>query len=254
MMRLRVTIIFGILILSAGFAVGQDHSAPISVPRRTGRRSQGLLDYALGKINPKDRNYGLDAEGLRAEIVHDTLDDLYFWSNVLTIGLLGAITLIRLLELRSAGKKEVICATLMTQLWNGRVSDLAEIERRTNQYNALVERNNLEVERRLMSNSQAPDAEESSSSKLKRTVEKLDRRSATAQSPDPSKPASERNSQPIVTPSDPSRSTDLHQKTLLLERQIEAMRNTEQNLKERLNQATSQLEQEKQRNAALKGA
>ena len=254
MTRLRVAIIFGILILSAGYAVDQDHSDPTSVPQRTGRRSQGLLDYTLGKINPNDKNYGLDAEGLRAEMVHDTLDDLYFWSNVLTISLLGAITLIRFLELRSAEKKEVICATLMTQLWNGRVSDLAEIERRTNQYNALVERNNLEVERRLMSNSQAPDAEESSSSKLKRTVEKLERRSATAQSPDPSKPVTERNSQPIVTPSDPSRSTDLHQKTLLLERQIEAMRNTEQNLKERLNQATFQLEQEKQRNAVLKGA
>jgi hypothetical protein len=41
---------------------------------------------------------------------------------------------------------------------------------------------------------------------------------------------------------------------MLLERQIEAMRNTEHNLKERLNQATFQLEQERQRNAALKGA
>jgi hypothetical protein len=168
--------------------------------------------------------------------------------------LLAAITLIRFLELRSAEKKEVICATLMTQLWNGRVSDLAEIDRRTNQYNALVERNNLEVERRLMSNSQAPDTEESSSSKIKRTVEKLERRSASAQSSDASKPAVERNSQPVSAPSAPSDSADARQRTLLLERQIEAMRNTEHNLKERLNQATFQLEQERQRNAALKGA
>ncbi len=254
MMRLRMAIVFGILTLSAAFAVGQDHSAPASSPHQTSRRSQGFLDYTLGKINPNDKNYGLDAEGLRAEAVHDTLDDLYFWSNVVTLSLLAAITLIRFLELRSAEKKEVICATLMTQLWNGRVSDLAEIDRRTNQYNALVERNNLEVERRLMSNSQAPDTEESSSSKIKRTVEKLERRSAPAQSPDPSKPPVDRNSQSVSTPSAPSDSTDARQRTMLLERQIEAMRNTEHNLKERLNQATFQLEQERQRNAALKGA
>jgi hypothetical protein len=253
-MRLRMAIVFGILILSAGFAVGQEHSAPASAPQKTGRRSQGFLDYTLGKINPNDKNYGLDAEGLRAEAVHDTLDDLYFWSNVVTLSLLAAITLIRFLELRSAGKKEIICATLLTQLWNGRVSDLSEIDRRTDQYNALVEQNNLEVERRLMSNSQAPDTEESSTSKIKRTVEKLERRSATAQSPDPSKPPIERNSRSVSTPSAPSDSTDARQRTLLLERRIEAMRNTEHNLKERLNQATFQLEQERQRNAALKGA
>ncbi|MCU1250815.1 MAG: hypothetical protein JWQ49_3844 [Edaphobacter sp.] len=254
MMRLRTAIVFGILTLSGAFGVGQDHSAPASTPYQTGRRSQGFLDYMLGKINPNDKNYGLDAERLRTEAVHDTLDDLYLWSNVVTLSLLAAITLIRFLELRSTEKKEVICATLMTQLWNGRVSDLAEIDRRTNQYNALVERDNLEVERRLMSNSQAPNTEESSSSKIKRTVEKLERRSAPPQSSDASKPPVEKNSQSVSTPSAPSDSADARQRTLLLERQIEAMRNTEHNLKERLNQATFQLEQERQRNAALKGA
>lgn len=254
MMGLRIAIIFGILALNAAFANSQDHTPPASTPHQPGRRSQGFLDYTLGKINPNDKNYGLGAEGLRAVAVHDTIDDLYFWSNLVTLSLLSIVTVFRFLEFRSTEKKEVICATLMAQLWNGRVSDQAEIERRTNQYNALVERGNLEVERKLMSNSEAPDAGESSSSKIKRTVERLEQRSAPAQSPDPSKPAVERISRPIVTPSDPSRSTDLHQKTLLLERQIEAMRNTEQNLKERLNQATFQLEQEKQRNAALKGA
>src|ERR1700738_4124740 len=114
------------------------------------------------------------------------------------------MTLIPILELRSSEKKEVISATLMTQLWNGRVSDLAEIDRRTNQYNALVERNNLEVERSLMSNSQAPDARDSSSSKIKRTVEQLERRNVPVQSPGPSKPPVERNPQSMGTPSSPS--------------------------------------------------
>ena len=46
----------------------------------------------------------------------------------------------------------------------------------------------------------------------------------------------------------------LQQDNLLLEHRVEAMRNTEQNLKERLNQTTSLLDQERRRNQALKGA
>jgi hypothetical protein len=245
---------FGILTLGTAVVDGQDHAEPPSAPHRTVRRSQGFLDYALGKINPANKDYGLSAADLRAEAVHDSIDDLYFWSNLVTLGLLATITVIRVLEHRAAEKKEVVCVTLITQLWNGRVSDLIEIERRTNQYNALAERNNLEVERGLMTSSKAPDTEEASSSTIKRTVEKLERRSAPAQSPPPSRPPVGRASQSNDTPSGPPESVDSTQKTLLLERQIEAMRNTEQNLKERLNQTTFQLEQERQRNAALKGA
>jgi len=254
MTRLQTALVLGTLALSAGAAYGQEHSAPSSAPHQATRKSQGFLDYTLGKINPDNKDYGLSAEGARTGVVHDSIDDLYFWSNLVTLSLLAAVTVIRFLEQRSAEKKEVICAALVTQLWNGRVSDLDEIERRTNQYNALAERSNLEVEGRLMSNSQTADVAESSSSKIKRTVEKLERRSTPAQLPDPPRQLEVQHSKTESAISTPAVSTDSQQKTLLLERQVEAMRNTEQNLKERLNQTTFQLEQERQRNATLKGA
>jgi hypothetical protein len=252
--RLQIAIAFSILALGAVVANGQDHSDPPSAPHQTARRSQGFLDYTLGKINPANRDYGLSAADLRAEAVHDSIDDLYFWSNLVTLSLLASITVIRVLEHRAAEKKEVICVTLITQLWNGRVSDLIEVERRTNQYNALAERNNLEVERGLMTSVKGADADETSSSKIKQTVEKLERRNTPAQSTPPSKPLVGPASQSNDASLSPPASIDPTQKTLLLERQIEAMRNTEQNLKERLNQTTFQLEKERQRNATLKGA
>ena len=55
---------------------------------------------------------------------------------------------------------------------------------------------------------------------------------------------------PLGTPS----ALDLGQQNMLLERRIEAMRNTEQNLRERLNQTASQLEEERKRKKALNGA
>jgi hypothetical protein len=46
----------------------------------------------------------------------------------------------------------------------------------------------------------------------------------------------------------------LEQSNLLLQRRVEALQNSEQNLKQRLNQTTVLLDQERRRNAALKGA
>ena len=46
----------------------------------------------------------------------------------------------------------------------------------------------------------------------------------------------------------------LQQNNLLLQRRVEALQNSEQNLKQRLNQTTVLLDQERRRNATLKGA
>jgi hypothetical protein len=122
MTRFQTALVFGILALNVAAAYGQEHSAPSSAPHQATRKSQRFLDYTLGKINPDNKDYGLSAEGARTGVVHDSIDDLYFWSNLVTLSLLSAVTVIRFLEQRSAEKKEVICAALVTQLWNGRVS------------------------------------------------------------------------------------------------------------------------------------
>jgi hypothetical protein len=92
MTRLQITIALSILALSAARANGQDHTDPPSAPHQTARKSQGFLDYTLGKINPANKDYGLSAGDLRAEAVHGSIDDLYFWSNLVTLGLLATIT------------------------------------------------------------------------------------------------------------------------------------------------------------------
>jgi hypothetical protein len=46
----------------------------------------------------------------------------------------------------------------------------------------------------------------------------------------------------------------MQQNILLLQRRVEALHNSEQNLKQRLNQTTALLDQERRRNGNLKGA
>jgi hypothetical protein len=91
-------------------------------------------------------------------------------------------------------------------------------------------------------------------SELKRTVKALDKRS---QLPLPgiaedTKVGSETAVEDILN-SHPA-AFGPQQRTVMLERQVEAMKNTETNLRKRLNDTMAQLDQERNRNQTLKGA
>jgi hypothetical protein len=226
---------------------GQDHAATSPGTQHTTKRSQGFLDYALGKVNPDDKDLGAAATTARQGLVRRSIDDLYFWSNLFSLSALVSIGVVFFFQLRSSAKKELICSAIITQLWNARVSDAIEIARRTNQYNHLVETRNAEIELNLLSQSRQQSTDDSPSVKIKRNVEKLEKRKTVT--PEPTLPAVAQIPSTLKgLPPAPQ------QNVLLLEHRLEAMKNTEQNLTERLNQTMFQLEQERQRNSSLKGA
>ena len=133
----------------AGQFVGQTPSEPGVQALQSAPKRQGFLDYALGKVNPHDTDYGSKMASARNAVVGYTIDDLYFWSNVVTLLLLCGLVAIVLFQWRAMNKRELIAASLIAQLWNGRVSDRVEIERRTEQFNQLVEAHNAEAEAAL---------------------------------------------------------------------------------------------------------
>ena len=232
---------------------GQAQRSPSSANAHPAHRPEGFFDYAMGKVNPTNKGYGAEAQEMRDDFVSHSIDDVYFWSNAYTLTLLIGVTTFVFLHLRATDKREVICAALIAQLWNGRVSDKMEIERRTGQYNSLVESHNADIERALMSQSPSPTTENQVASKLQRTVEELTEKPAAEIGPDRHTPhrvaaGSISAKPPGATP------VGLEQHNLLLQRRIEAMKNTEENLKERLNRTTLLLEQERSRNQTLKGA
>jgi hypothetical protein len=238
----------------AGQFVGQAPSEPGARTAQSAPKRQRFLDYALGKVNPHDKNYGASIESARNAIVGYTIDDLYFWSNVVTLLLLCGLVAIVLFQWRAMDKRELIAASLIAQLWNGRASDRVEIERRTQQFNQLVEDHNAEAERSFMAKPQPNTGEEQAVSELKRTVEGLDKRRAKKIAPAQETTA---NLFSNILPDDQSTETTvagLQQRNVMLERQVEAMRNTEANLRRRLNDSMAQLEQERNRNQTLKGA
>jgi hypothetical protein len=150
-MTIRHLCVLGLAITVAPAFAQTLHQPGSHAGQRTGqlthRHQQGFTDYALGKINPGNVDVGRAYQEAREQIVHNTIDDLYFWSNCMSLTLLIGVTGFFFLHLRSADKKERIAATLIAQMWNGRVSDKIEIERRTERYNALADEHNRSVEK-----------------------------------------------------------------------------------------------------------
>jgi hypothetical protein len=224
-------------------------ATPSAAPSQpTPKRSQGFLDYALGKINPENKDYGDSAADARSALAGDTIQSLYFWSNVLSLSLLAAASTALVLVLRTQDKREIIAANLISQLWNGRVIDRREVVRRTGMYNALVGAKNEALGPASSSireeRAESPDLEPS----LQKQLGKKARVQSEAAAP--RQPSSHAQQGEIGIAS----SGDLDQKTKLLEGQNQALRNSERNLRERLNHVSQDLEQERRRNQTLKGA
>jgi hypothetical protein len=253
----RVSVIPALLVVSLfclleATSSGQSQSQSPATPQHSPHKQQGFFDYVLGKVNPNGNDYGASMQAERDAVVEHTVDDLYFWSNVVTLLLLTGTAAVVLLQWRSAEKREVIAASLLAELWNGRVSDRIELERRTGQFNQLVETHNGDVERALSLKAQPSDQEKEAAGNLSRSVRKLtdDERKTGNRGAIPEPATTE-----IVSAATPDgTAASLQQSNLLLQRRVEAMQNSEQNLKQRLNQTTLLLDQERRRNASLKGA
>ena len=219
------------------------------------RQRQGFFDYVLGKINPSNIDYGSAMADGRSELVTHSIDDLYFWSNAVTLSLLVCAAGIIYFEWRSAAKKEIVAATIIAELWNGRVSDRIEIVRRTEQFNQLVELHNQETERLLSAGPKTSEQEQEAAGAVTKNVG----RSEYSSSPAPGSTAKGTLPAPRAAESAAVENANvgtarLQQSNLLLQRRVEALENSESNLRQRLNQATLLLDEERRRNRALKGA
>jgi len=252
---IQLSAVFLLIGAIAPAMVAQTQSVQSEKTGQATRQRQGFIDYALGKINPSNTDYGaVMAEG-RSDLVGHTIDDLYFWSNAVTLGLLVCASGIIYFEWHSAAKKEIVAATIIAELWNGRVSDRIEIVRRTEHFNQLVEVHNQETERLLSAPPKASEQEQ----EIVVNITKNASPNGYSGSPATVSAAKSAIPAPRATESAAVENANdgaarLQQSNLLLQRRVEALENSENNLKQRLNQTTLLLDEERRRNATLKGA
>ena len=263
-----------------------DQAAPASAARS--HAPAGIVGYAFGKLNPQDRNYRSSLAEFQSEVAAKTIDDLYFWSNCVSLTLLAGVTGLFLLQLRAGDKKERICSELIAQLWNGRVSDGVEIGRRTATHNQLVDKHNALLEQAAATDTTvrfrkpAGEGEFRETPRVEMSPVKEPASSATPNEnsvrveptsvvPEPAVPAAAESAAespataaipeieivPANSPQEPAREREVtpDQETRRLRAQVEALTNVEKNLKKRLNdqqEYISSLEKSREQNTGKK--
>ena len=253
MTSLRLPISRIVLILWLSFPVAlraQNRAGDAALPKHQPQRRVGFFDYYLGKINPDGKDYGGELRSTRATVVEKSVDDIYFWSNGISLLLLVTVTVLFFLHLRSSNKKEFITAVLLTELWNRSVSDRIELQTRTEEFNQLASRYSAESARALVESVPEED-EKKSISKLQRTIDHV------AQRPSKTGDAARIGTDTLValrTASHDVTAVNLQERVVLLQKRIAEMKKVEQNLKEQVNRKDALLDQSERRNRTLKGA
>ncbi|MGB8129851.1 MAG: hypothetical protein WCG81_08660 [Candidatus Angelobacter sp.] len=87
-------------------------------PAANERRSKphaGFVDFTLKRINPSDKDYGQMISADRNLLLAETIENGYFWSNVLSLGLLGCLFILVVYQQKHLNRAEWKSAEIVAQ-------------------------------------------------------------------------------------------------------------------------------------------
>jgi hypothetical protein len=241
---------------------------------RATKQREGLLDFALKRINPSDLDYGQCLDEGRKLILEETLSRGYFWSNLAALGLLGVFLVVIVHLQRLQDRRELIASESLTQYHNALVRAEAQATEATKRNHALMEALTESSESRVA-------GEAAESSVLKDTPSKERKRIGNAGENGTAAPltpvvAATRGEPPRLavaassvaktskrsTPNDPSspdqiglfgQDGDLVAKVNALQQQLSVYREREKEFLRQVSFAEIRLQKEQQKNRSLKG-
>lgn len=86
-----------------------------AAPSQPRRPKDGFVDYTLKRINPNDTNYGQCIDDGRRLLLTETIENGYFWSNVVTLALLVLFFAVILFQWGTLRRRALISAGALCQ-------------------------------------------------------------------------------------------------------------------------------------------
>jgi hypothetical protein len=222
---------------------------------------QGFVDYTLKRINPSDKDYGECLDQGRKLILQESIQNGLFWSNIVTLSLLGCLFIIVVYQHRQRVQREWTIAEVLQQYEHALLRANAQVDDATKRNHELSEALTSARENVLRSPIISTDHRES------RTERATSKHNAETQ---PVEPTSTKAV--VVSPGTTVRhgrangdqranqmglfkpEVDLILKVNSLEQQLGRSQEQEKQLRRQLNQADLRLQAEQQKNRTLKGA
>ncbi|MFL6312969.1 MAG: hypothetical protein ACJ71W_12780 [Terriglobales bacterium] len=75
----------------------------------------GFVDFTLKRINPSDKDYGQMISAGRNLLLAETIENGYFWSNVVSLGLLGCLFILVVYQQKHMNRVEWKSAEIVAQ-------------------------------------------------------------------------------------------------------------------------------------------
>jgi hypothetical protein len=88
----------------------------------------GFIDFTLKRINPSDRDYGQCVDENRKLLLAESIENGYFWSNLVSLGLLGCLFIIILYQQKRHTRSEWMAADALGQLEHARARANGQVE------------------------------------------------------------------------------------------------------------------------------
>ena len=129
-----------IAILPPFLAAQSDHSSyDPAAHQGSSKPRDGFLDYTLKRINPSGANYGQCLGEGRTMLLEETLRNVYFWSNVVALGLLGCLFIIILYQHSIQAKRDWTAAEMLRQFEQSLARSRAQVDEATRKNHHLME-------------------------------------------------------------------------------------------------------------------
>lgn len=228
--------------------------------RSVEKPADNFVDFALRHINPSDKNYGQCIDEGRKIVLEETVENLYFWSNMVALGLLGCLFVIIVHQHGRQSRRDSVVAETLQQYEHALARANAQVDEATKRNHglievltairesalrspvALLERGEQEGNKGSFKRSTAAQPAEVTTAKSGPVSAKTEAARADGNG---SKPTSQI---PLFKPE-----VDLIVKVNSLEQQLGRSQEQEKHLRRQLTQSEVRLRTEQQKNRALKG-
>ncbi len=113
--RIAVAGLFLALVSPVSSAQGNRPSYDPLTQQRSSKQKDGFVDSTLKRINPCDTDYGQHLDEGRRMVLQETIESAYFWSNIVSLGLLGCLFIIIIYQHRVQRSREWSAAEMLAQ-------------------------------------------------------------------------------------------------------------------------------------------
>jgi len=258
--RIAVAGLFLAMVSPLSSGQGNRSSYDPLTQQRSSNQKDGFVDSTLKRINPCDTDYGQHLDEDRRVALKETIESAYFWSNIVSLGLLGCLFIIITYQHRVQGRREWTAAEMLAQYEHSLSLANARVEEATRRNYGLMEALTLLRESALRTQALPADLPDHPRVPAPRSR-------AASTPPLPAPPAKDNSVKPTPASTASAATTtqpgnqiglfkpevDLVMKVNSLEQQLGRSRDEAKLLRRQVNEAGQRAQAEEQKNRSLKG-